>query len=294
MVHFHGEKQKQSFFEGWYLKHQKNGKTIGIIPAFHIDHCGKASSSIQIITDDKSYYIPFPVNRFKVHKNKFAVQIGDSSFGTKGIDINIKHKDICVVGKIYYSQFIPLNYDIMGPFTVCQQMQCNHGVVSLAHELKGSLMVNGKVMDFDGGVGYIEKDWGTSFPKKYLWTQCGWVDGGNNNIMASVAHIPFLGCSFTGCICTILYHGKQYRIATYKGVKISKLTDDLIILTQGVYRLEIRPKKDNPHKLQAPSLGDMTRTIHESVACEVGYRFFVNKKLVFDINSKEASCEFVF
>ena len=293
MAYFHGEKQEHSFFEGWYLKHQNKGETIALIPAFHVNADGAPSASIQIITDTGAVYIPFSAEEFEASATEFNVKIGDNLFTTKGIDISIKHKEITVVGKLEYAPFTPLNYDIMGPFKVCKHMQCNHGVLSLAHRLNGSLTVNGQVIDFHGGVGYIEKDWGTSFPKKYLWTQCGWFDGSDNCIMASVAHIPFLKTSFEGCICAILYHGKQYRLATYKGVKVRERSEDITVLTQGQYRLEIRPLKSNPHKLRAPSLGDMSRTIHESAACEVRYTFFVGKRMLFDIIKETASCELV-
>ena len=62
---------------------------------------------------------------------------------------------------------------------------------------------------FYDNMGYIEKDWGTSFPNKYFWLQCNDFATGNASIMISVAEIPFLGTKFTGCICSVYLNGKN-------------------------------------------------------------------------------------
>ena len=293
MTNFHGTQHKHSFFEGWYLKHQYNNHTLCVIPAFHINSKGDATASIQIITDNASFTLPFMKNEIKISKNRFEVRIGDNTFTEKGMRININTKQLTINGSIKYSDFTPLKYDIMGPFQYLKGMQCNHGVLSLGHELHGVVVINGERMGFNGGTGYIEKDWGTSFPKTYFWTQCNWLDGRQNCIMASVANVPFLAGAFRGCICSIYYHGKEYRLATYKGVKIIECTDKLVVLQQGKYRLEIYLLEHHSHQLQAPNLGEMTRLIHESPSCKLRYRFSINNLQIFDISKDNASCELV-
>ena len=58
----------------------------------------------------------------------------------------------------------------MGFFAYFPFMQCYHEIVSMSHSLNGSLNFS-EAIDFSGGEGYIEKDWGTSFPKEYVWIQ---------------------------------------------------------------------------------------------------------------------------
>ena len=38
--------------------------------------------------------------------------------------------------------------------------------------------------------------------------------------MLSVADIPFAGTHFTGSVGSVFFRGKEYRLATYKGLKI--------------------------------------------------------------------------
>ena len=81
----------------------------------------------------------------------------------------------------------------MGPFAYFPFMECFHGVLSMKHRVSGSIVVNSKELIFNNGIGYIEKDWGRSFPKRYLWLQCNDFSTEETSIMVSIADIPFLG-----------------------------------------------------------------------------------------------------
>ncbi|MEG1943586.1 MAG: hypothetical protein RR049_07190, partial [Angelakisella sp.] len=156
MTNFHGEAKRRSYFEGWYLKHQIGDRMLAVIPAFHLDYKGKASASVQIITENGSYWLEYPSEAFKVHPKRFCVKVGDSSFSQRGVRLNIRGEGITLVGQLSYGEFTPLASDIMGPFRFLPNMQCNHGVLSLCHSLTGALVLNGERLDFTGGVGYIE------------------------------------------------------------------------------------------------------------------------------------------
>ena len=55
----------------------------------------------------------------------------------------------------------------MGPFRFIAGMECSHGVISMMHSLEGTIEINGEIVDFSGGTGYIETDRGRSFPSAY-------------------------------------------------------------------------------------------------------------------------------
>ena len=59
----------------------------------------------------------------------------------------------------------------MGPFSFVPFMECYHGIISMDHSIIGELSIKGKKVDFTSGRGYIEKDWGHSFPIGYVWMQ---------------------------------------------------------------------------------------------------------------------------
>ncbi len=292
MNNFHGLNKKKSYFEGWYLKHQNKNNTISFIPAFHINEHGIKSASIQIITDNLSYNINYPIKGFTVCENKFFVKIGDNMFSSEGIFINIKTKNLSICGEIKYGLLTCLKSDIMGPFHFIPNMQCNHGILSLRHSLYGKLNINGEIFNFDNGIGYIEKDWGFSFPSAYMWTQCNNFSNKDCCIFVSIANIPFLGLSFTGCICCIYYGGREYRLATYNGVKIVKFSRKEVILQQSNYVLIINLIDGISHNLFAPKKGEMTRVIRESPSCKVRYRFYYFGNKLFDLTSDKAGFEY--
>lgn len=266
-------------FEGWYFKHQKGDDMVAFIP-------GRAESGsfVQMISSDGARQFDVP----ELTVDGDIIRAGDCLFSPYGCRILLPS----VSGEILYGKTTPLRSDIMGPFYHLP-MECRHGVISMAHRLTGSVIIDGVAHDYDGGMGYIEKDSGTSFPKFYQWLQCN--DFAEPcSVMVSIAHIPFYGASFTGCICAIVYGGREYRLATYNGVRIHAAEAEHICLSQGKLLLEIDIKPSHEgHQLRSPAKGQMSGTIRESANAEVHVRFWEKGKAVFDLTSLHASCEYV-
>ncbi len=300
MNNFSGYHKANSYFEGWYLKHQSNDVSIALIPAFHIDGNGEKNASIQVITNSGSYLFPFSKNHFFASKNRFYVKIDNNVFSDKGISIHLKNEKIEISGTIRYFPFTRLQSDIMGPFRYIPFMQCNHGILSMLHGLSGSIIINGVAYDFSEGIGYIEKDFGSSFPKYYTWTHCGdWTGKQDCSLTVAAAHIPFGLLTFTGCIGAIWHHGREYRLATYLGARIVKSSPYELIIKQGRYKLQImrldtKKINNNDRSLYAPERGSMNRIIKENIACTVHYCFTKSQKVIFDFISSQASFESVY
>ena len=214
----------QKGFEGWYFKHQKGDDMAAFIP-------GRAESGafIQVISQEGARQ--FEVSNLTVRGG--MIRADQCCFSRQGCRIDLPG----VSGEITYGPFAPLGSDIMGPFRFFP-MECRHGVVSMAHTLQGSVRMDGCTHSFDGGLGYIEKDSGTSFPCSYLWLQCSDFPK-PCSLMLSIAHVPFCASSFRGCICAVLYQGREYRLVTYRGVKILSFSPEHICLSQGGLLLEL-------------------------------------------------------
>ena len=266
-------------FEGWYFRHQKGDDTVAFIP-------GRAESGafVQVISAAGSRQFSVP----GLSVDRGVIRAGDCVFSRRGCKIDLPG----IRGEIRYGKFTPLCSDIMGPFRFFP-MECRHGVISMAHPLCGSLSMDGSPHCFDGGTGYAEKDSGTSFPRSYLWLQCS--DFAEPcSIMVSVAHIPFCGMSFTGCICAIVYRGREYRLATYQGVRVHAANAEHVCLSQGRLLLEIDLKPSNGgHPLRSPVHGAMCGTIRESNNAAVHAHLWERGKPVFSLHSSHAAYEFV-
>lgn len=220
------------------------------------------------------------------------MQIGQSSFSCQGIDLHIEQSGLSLHGKLDYGPFTTLRSDIMGPFRLFAGMQCSHGVISMGHTLSGTLELNGEPIDFSNGIGYIETDRGRSFPSRYLWTQCVWDGPEQGSLMLAIATIPLPIGGFTGCICSVICGDREYRLATYRGVRIETWSDNGAVIRQGKYRLEVELLNEKRQALRAPVEGRMERTIHESLCAKVRYRFWRGKDLLFQHTDENASFEY--
>lgn len=272
------------YFKGYYFKCSENDRSFAMIPALH--HDGKRrNASLQIITEDKVYIVPYSDIKFK----KGIIRLGRNLFSEKGMSLNVDYDGCKINGKVYFKKLKKLKYDIMGPFQYVPFLQCRHSVVSMMHSVKGEIIINDTNYSFHNGVGYIEGDRGRSFPKEYIWTQCHFKNG---SLMLAVADIPFLGFSFKGIIGAVVIAGTEYRIATYLGAKISHAGNNTVIIRQGKYKLYAKLLEEKHQDLNAPVNGEMIRTIHESVSCRAYYKFSYKNRTLVEFESDNASFEY--
>jgi hypothetical protein len=289
---YHGYNKTKKYFEGWYFKHQLDAALIAFIPGVHMDGEGKKEAFIQVLTDGESYYFPFPFDEFSVSKTKFEIRMGKNIFSESGISLDIDQMGARINGRIGYGRLTPIAYNIMGPFAPLP-MECLHAVHSLRHTLDGSIKIQNRTYDFSGGIGYIEHDWGKSFPEKYLWLQTNDLAGREGCLFVSVAKIPFLARSFEGCISIVYLGGKEYRLATYLGVRVLEADERTVLLKQGGYLLHIEIDQSKAHPLLAPADGEMSRTIRESSSAAARIRFYKKRVLLLDAKSTFSSFEYV-
>jgi hypothetical protein len=185
----------------------------------------------------------------------------------------------------------------MGPYTFAPFMECYHGIVSMDHQIEGSLEINDEYVDFSGGRGYTEKDWGRSFPSAYFWVQSNHFSLPGISLKCSVAKIPWVMSSFTGFIAGLWLNGSLYRFTTYNNTKLRRSFADEkeveIVLENKKYRLEILAHRDNATALASPINGFMNGRIEESMTAtlEVQLTDKKAKKILLNDMGKNAGLE---
>jgi hypothetical protein len=298
---FQGKKKNEKYFEGWYFKQVSSDlkNIVSIIPGISKGReCSHAF--IQIIISNKldgytvlkTHYHKFAVDDFQYSDEPFFLTIGKNSFSNEGIKLNLANDEYSIKGNISFSEFTEINRSMFSPcamgfFSYMPFMECNHDIISMNHNIEGILTVNNMAYDFAGGKGYIEKDWGTSFPKEYIWLQSNHFENTDASIMFSLAHIPFLGTSFQGFICNLTFDGQEYRFATYinsKVVSVSCSGDLLVIIVvKGEYELLIKAKiSQDSGELKAPNKGNMDIIIKEGLSGSVNIRLLKNSEVLFE------------
>lgn len=295
--------KKKSYFEGWYFKNTNLQKGISFIPGINIDD-KEAKAFIQVITNNTSYFVNYNIKDFKFNYNPFYIKIGSNSFSKEGLNINIKDKsqNLKIHGDIKYSNSKNINTNIfvpniMGPFSYIPFMECNHAIISMQNTSNGCININNEEIHFNNDTGYIEKDWGGSFPKSYIWCQGNNFKRTNASFMISIADVPFKLFTFKGIICVLLIDNKEFKFTTYNNTKLVEyeITEDFINITlkKSDYSLNIKSKYSKGLKLAAPVKGKMTKNIFESISALVTVTLKREKEIIFCDTSTMCGLEIV-
>lgn len=279
---FHGRGKTNTFFEGWYIKLviADQSQRWAIIPGvFHGPKGSEQDMAFVQVLDGltgRSWFHEFERSDFQASTTHFEVRIGPNTFDSSGVNLQLPE----ISGRINFVTKLdgwPVSWrepGIMGWYGMVPMMECFHGVVSFGHQLSGTLDISGAAYSFDAGKGYIEKDWGKSFPAGYVWLATNHLDNAPDaSIVASVAIIPWLRNSFRGFVIGFKHSSKLHKWTTYNGSKELSLTiDDSHVLwslvgPDGV--LEIRAERVKGGLLHAPLRTAMYQRVEETLDAEV-------------------------
>ncbi|MFX0140800.1 MAG: tocopherol cyclase family protein, partial [Candidatus Hodarchaeota archaeon] len=292
---FQGNLKKKFYFEGWYNKivDASADHIYAIIPTIALNKKEKTSHAfIQYLDGIKATakYFKYSLEDFENLSNKkYKIRIGKNYFSLDRIHIDIDQEGYKIYGDLEYIDPVPwpkkfLQPGVMGWFSYVPFMETYHGMVSMNHEIRGTLTINGESIKFDNGKGYIEKDWGKSFPSAWIWTQSNHFSNPNLSFMFSIAKIPFLGMNFNGFLSALWHEGNFYKFATYTGAKVKSLEinpDNLHIIVEDMKYLldfEVAKKGIGSGLLKAPKEGVMSGHVAESINSKIKLKLFNKKK----------------
>jgi hypothetical protein len=219
----------------------------------------------------------------------FFVTIEKNSFSEKNLVLDLPGAN----GELNFTGIIPwpkpfYSPGIMGPYAFAPFMECYHGIVSMDHAINGELIIDNEKINFTGGRGYIEKDWGRSFPSAYFWLQTNHFSEPGISLKASVAKIPWIRNSFTGFIAGVWLRDKLIRFTTYNNSVLRKSYADNdkveLAMENKNYRLEILVLRDRATQLASPILGLMDGRIEESMTAKTEVRLYDKKRKTIILN----------
>jgi tocopherol cyclase len=299
----------QGYFEGWYYKlADRNEKHIGaLIPGVSFDKEGQHPHAFIQFLDDSgvlSHYFRYSINTFSSDDKNSGIRVGGSYFSPSRIELNITEPQATLRGSLLFKQITPwpvklLSPGAMGWYAFVPAMECYHGVLSFDHLIEGGLEINRQHIDYSGGRGYIEKDWGRSFPSYHIWIQTNHFDTPGTSLMASIANVPWLGKSFDGFLVGFRHQGHLYRFTTYSGAQIAGLRLDNnrlnLSLRSKTQRLEIAVDYLRGAQLLTPLAGDMQGRLSESLAAATHLKLYQfekgSERLLFEGDGRHTGLE---
>jgi hypothetical protein len=269
---FQGNLGYKNYFEGWYFKQvDLNGAKIAVIPGVSLSQDSHAFIQVFDGYSGKSYYFKYPVEEFKPKKKPFVVEIGANRFSYDGMLLDLDNR---ITGSLSYSDIIPYKWKwyergIMGWYGYVPFMETNHGLLSLDHKVEGVINIDGNENIFREARGYIEKDWGKSFPSSWIWMQSNNFNKQNTSLMFSIAVIPWLSSKFIGHLALLRFNNRTINLSTYRGGKIIQLdkTNNGVYISVQTKKhlLNIEAIQGDTVSLKSPVKGLMTGKTIESL-----------------------------
>lgn len=305
---FHGNR-KDNFFEGWYYKlvHPTLNLTYCFIVGIFISpEIGSSHSFIQVLKGHETSfkYIRYAREKFFASETEYEIKVDKNSFSLSNISLAIDQEGEKIYGNLDFKNVYKwpdsfINPGSMGFYNYFSFMQCYSQVCAIDGNIKGSLSINGKDIDFTGGKVYIEKNWGRAFPYSYIWIQ------GNNfvnkeiSLTCSIGHIPFLFSSFTGFLVGLKSESDFYKFTTINrsSLKIRFNNNRLILeISNRKHLLVIDAyyKEDTFMTLLAPRENGMIPIAKETLQGSIKVRLLTKSKhnLIFEDFSDRAGIEF--
>lgn len=299
---YQGWGKSKNYFEGWYFKILNNDcdQALAIIPGISMDSNGKKTTFIQILDGKlhRSVFYTFEGAAFNATPGVFEIQIEENVFSETKIQLNLpilkgalNFENLVGWPKPWYSP------GIMGPYAFVPFMECYHGIVSMDHAINGKLAYNLDTIDFTDGRGYIEKDWGHSFPSSYVWMQSNHFSKPGISFKASVANIPWIRNSFVGFIAGLWYENQLIRFTTYNNTRLRKCNITLdfveIQLENRNNLLKLFAHRSQATQLASPIKGIMDGRIEESMSSKIEVELYSKKeqKILFHDTGFHAAME---
>lgn len=263
---------------------------------------GEKHAFIQVMDGKncRAEYHRFEARDFRPSAHRFELEVGANYFSSEKMILDLPG----IRGEIQFKNSTPWPKmwgapGIMGWYSFVPFMECNHGIVSLHHGLDGQLNFTGqpdiRVAPFTGGKGYIEKDWGRSFPRAYVWMQSNHFKHAERiSVMASVAHIPWLGSHFIGFISGMWLEDRLFKFATYTGARkfLSITNEQVELIFKGPStELRILARQAAGAALISPLSGEMKGKIQESLLATLQVELLENGQRIFEDTGRNAGLE---
>lgn len=276
-VLFQGErlmKAPAAYFEGWYYKAVfPDAPPWALIPGVSLA-APDAHAFIQVVdgASGRSSYERFALPDFLSERRPFQVRLGQNRFSLREIEVSLQG----FTASLRIHEAVPwpsslLSPSSMGWYAFMRFMECYHGIILLDARVEGR--VNG--VELRPGRLYVEKDWGSGFPRAWVWMQSNSFgkEGGGVSLTCSVARVPFRGREFTGFIIGLLSGGQLHAFTTYNGARLERIACDgqavEIQARRGSRRLRLRASRQPGVRLVSPLAGAMQGRIEETITARI-------------------------
>lgn len=224
-----------------------------------------------------------------------GIKIGNSSFTTKGIELNVDEAGLKITGQIAISQLVNIKKSllkpgIMGIYRYIPFLEFYFEMLALNSTVAGEIHVNNEVYHLDGGSCYIQKQWGERFPNIWLWSQSsGFSKHKDSAVMIAVARLKICFNYYTAFAVPVYYNDQVEVFSNYNGGQIAKLYRYKgyvhLIITQKDKLLDLRVYGSDESSCIASKETHGIRDIYECNNVKMEVKLSQKGRIIFEDNS---------
>lgn len=261
-----GEFGKNRYFEGWFQKvfsKQHNASFI-VIYGYATDNAPEKFGFIQVyIPNDGPHILYFRKDEISCDNANHSIRMGENLLTTESLRISTD--DISLNLNMKNNLPIPTFKNSMGYAYYVPTLPCYHSVMNESHYVTGEIQSASQHFQLEHDLGYMEKNWGTSFPKRYCWLQAVNPLDPQTSLLFSQAKIEWIGKTFTRHVGHLRLDGKKIDLRELrKCTIITKVLDESnhrIQISGRNIMMEIHISFQDKVIFKGPAEGNMSRDI---------------------------------
>ena len=269
-----GTFERNKFFEGWFQKVYSKAHKASFIFIYGYatqnseDEFGFLQVLIPNQTPEIFYFAKNEVSCdieqhiFRMGKNLLTTELIRIETNGLSIELNLKNTDPFRTFKnsMGYTYFIP-------------NLPCYHSVLNSAQSVSGEIKHQGQCYTLDHEMGYLEKNWGTTFPESYFWVHA--VDPNNTaiSLLFSRAKIVWLGKTYVKHVGYLCFDGQHIELRGLKNFTVSNSNispeNRSIQIRSASAQLDLSLAYGRQVVFNGPKDGALSRTIHHQTDAKV-------------------------
>lgn len=257
---------RSRYFEGWFQKvySREYGVSFILIYGYATRNTEERFGFIQIVSpDSEALMLCFPEAELSCDRARHIMWMGSNTLSTDRIEVH--SEDILIRMNLTGNHPVQSYKNSMGYTYFVPGLPCYHSVVNTSHLVSGVVQHRGKEYALDDEMGYLEKNWGSSFPDRYFWLHA--LDPGDSEvgILFSQAEIRWLGRRFVRHVGHVRFDGKLIDFRDLANVRIeifSPAPDMLMIrMNSKTLKVEIAISQGKRVLFKGPRNGQLSRDI---------------------------------
>lgn len=187
-----GNFSKSNYFEGWFQKiySQEHNVSFIIIYGFATANSTEEMGFIQLYFPNQEVIrLNFHKDDLYLNRKKHIVKFGSQLISRERIYISTDTFQIDLT--ISTDKHSTFKQKTMGNFYLIRGLPCYHCVIQNNSNVSGEIAINQMHYKLTNANGYLEKNWGTSFPDNYIWLHAIELNNPDNQLLFSQADIIY-------------------------------------------------------------------------------------------------------